>query len=69
MQQELEIGKDVWLKLPYGHFIIDSCVKPEQDVILIAGGTGISPFLSFLAGAIQNRKNQKNPSVLRYTKS
>ena len=41
---ECEIGKEVWLKLPYGDFIIDI----DQKSVLIAGGTGITPFLSFL---------------------
>jgi ferredoxin-NADP reductase len=35
----------VWVKLPYGEFTIN----PETDVCLLAGGTGITAFTSFLA--------------------
>jgi len=44
----LVIGREVWLKLPYGSFIIDSSIASDQDVVLIAGGTGISPYLPYL---------------------
>jgi ferredoxin-NADP reductase len=46
MIHELKIGSQVWLKLPYGIFNFDASIN--KDVILIAGGTGISPFISFL---------------------
>ena len=49
MSRELAPGKNVWLKLPYGHFIIHRTVPATRDIVLVAGGTGISPFLSFLA--------------------
>jgi len=48
MEQELSLGKHVWLKFPYGEFIIDSMVEPQDHVVLIAGGTGISPFIPFI---------------------
>ena len=48
MERELFVGREVWLKLPYGSFIIDNIVHENQDVVLVAGGTGISPFLSYL---------------------
>ncbi|PKL06107.1 MAG: hypothetical protein CVV53_06000, partial [Spirochaetae bacterium HGW-Spirochaetae-9] len=48
MEEILKPGLEVWLKLPYGSFIIDSFAAPGQDVVLIAGGTGISPFLPYL---------------------
>jgi NAD(P)H-flavin reductase len=48
MEHELFVGREVWLKLPYGSFIIDNIVHGNQDVVLVAGGTGISPFLSYL---------------------
>jgi ferredoxin-NADP reductase len=48
MEQELVIGRAVWLKLPYGTFIIDASISADQDVVLIAGGTGISPYLPYL---------------------
>jgi ferredoxin-NADP reductase len=46
MERELTIGKECWVKLPYGDFVIDA--DKNIQVILIAGGTGISPFIPFL---------------------
>lgn len=46
MEQELREGSVVWIKLPYGEFVIDS----SQDVVLVAGGTGISAYTAFLEG-------------------
>lgn len=46
MQRTLAVGRDVWIKLPYGDFII----QPKDEVILFAGGTGISAFTAFLLG-------------------
>jgi ferredoxin-NADP reductase len=40
-------GDEVWVKLPYGDFIIES--QGSGPLILVAGGTGITPFVSFLA--------------------
>ena len=44
MEEALKVGKTVWIKLPYGDFLIDS----SEHVFLIAGGTGISAFCAFL---------------------
>ncbi len=44
MEQELSVGRSVWVKLPYGDFVIDG----GRDVALFAGGTGISAFTAFL---------------------
>lgn len=46
MINELEEGDEVWLKLPFGDFNFDHAVG--RDAVLIAGGTGISPFIPFL---------------------
>jgi ferredoxin-NADP reductase len=46
---ELAEGDQVWVKLPYGDFVIQS--DDNAPVILIAGGTGITPFVSFVSGA------------------
>lgn len=46
MEKEIQQGRWVWVKLPYGEFVI-----PDQnDVVLFAGGTGITAFTSFLDG-------------------
>jgi len=44
MEQNLKVGSEVWLKLPYG----DLFTQPHNktNTIFIAGGTGITPFLS-----------------------
>jgi len=48
MEKELHTGKNVWLKFPYGSFIIDEVVGNNDPAILVAGGTGFTPFVSFL---------------------
>ena len=44
MEQVLKVGGEVWIKLPYGDFVIDG----SNDAVLLAGGTGISAFTAFL---------------------
>jgi predicted ferric reductase len=44
MAEELSVGKEVWLKLPYGELF--SLSTKKENVVFIAGGTGITPFLS-----------------------
>ena len=53
MYNEVKSGDVLWLKLPYGSFLI-----PDHDaeIVLIAGGTGITPFVSFLEYVIDNQK-------------
>jgi len=48
MESYLSPGKDVWLKLPYGDFIVDKPGRREEDAVLIAGGTGITPYVPYL---------------------
>jgi ferredoxin-NADP reductase len=45
MLHEAVPGANVWLKLPYGSFTLEDNGRPK---VLIAGGTGITPFVSFL---------------------
>jgi len=42
-------GDEVWVKLPFGDFVIEP--QGAAPLILIAGGTGITPFVSFLASS------------------
>ena len=44
MQDQLKVGSEVWLKLPYGDLLTQSHSK--MNTVFIAGGTGITPFLS-----------------------
>ena len=46
MEAELRTGGQLWVKMPYGEFI----VRADQDVCLLAGGTGVTAFTAFLAG-------------------
>jgi len=46
MESDLVEGRQVWIKMPYGDFVIDS----GTDVVLFAGGTGITAFTAFLEG-------------------
>jgi ferredoxin-NADP reductase len=46
MARELAQGGRVWVKLPYGEFVIED----RNDVVLFAGGTGITAFTAFLDG-------------------
>jgi ferredoxin-NADP reductase len=44
MEKTLKAGREVWVKMPYGDFVIDGA----SDAVLLAGGTGISAFTAFL---------------------
>lgn len=50
MEERLREGGEVWVKLPFGDFIIDAIAKAECDAVLVAGGTGVSPFVPFIEG-------------------
>jgi NAD(P)H-flavin reductase len=56
MQAELSVGKPVWIKLPFGDFVVAS----DAETVLIAGGTGITPFVQHLAA------NHEKPCMLVY---
>jgi ferredoxin-NADP reductase len=45
MENDLVEGRQVWIKMPYGDFVIDG----RSDVMLFGGGTGITAFTAFLA--------------------
>jgi ferredoxin-NADP reductase len=59
MEQELAEGEEIWVKLPYGEFIIDN----SRDVVLFAGGTGMTAFSAYID---QLEKDQENPIFLFY---
>lgn len=44
MEREMVEGSTVWVKLPYGEFVIESA----KDAVLFAGGTGVTAFTAFL---------------------
>lgn len=44
MESALVEGRQVWIKMPYGDFVVDG----RTDVALFAGGTGITAFTAYL---------------------
>ena len=54
MFSEIKKGDKLWIKLPYGNFSFNN---DDKDFVLIAGGTGITPYLAFLEYAIDNKLN------------
>lgn len=44
MEEKLKVGSEVWLKLPYGELFSQDHSKFNS--VFIAGGTGVTPFLS-----------------------
>ncbi len=58
MQDHLAPGKEVWLKLPYGDFTVQSVLTEKRDVILVAGGTGVSPYIPFVKKEIADFPEQ-----------
>jgi ferredoxin-NADP reductase len=53
MESALAEGKQAWIKMPYGDFVIER----TAEVVLFAGGTGITAFTAFLGDltAIEDR--------------
>jgi len=58
MERELAAGVQVWVKLPYGEFVVD----PATDAVLFAGGTGVTAFTAFL----QSLDTRSAPQVLLF---
>jgi len=57
MSEELFEGREIWLKLPYGDFIIEKYINTGNKIYLMAGGTGISPFIPFLLNYSKGKYN------------
>jgi len=54
MERELAAGRSIWVKLPYGDFVVDS----GTDVVLFAGGTGVTAFTAFLQSLQPNQASR-----------
>lgn len=59
MEKSMEEGSEVWLKLPYGNLFTQPHNK--TNTVFIAGGTGITPFLSLFTDTFFT--NYINPRV------
>ncbi len=69
MENELREGRILWIKMPYGEF----SVRNSTDVVLLAGGTGITAFTAFLGNLAPDHPNRvclaygaRNRSLLTY---
>jgi ferredoxin-NADP reductase len=69
MEAELHPGRTVWVKLPYGDFIISA----ENDICILAGGTGITAFTAFISALRPDYPHQvhlfygaRHPDLLIY---
>ena len=69
MENELHEGRMVWVKLPYGDFVI----RDANNVALLAGGTGITAFIAFIDGLTNEYNNNtflaygtRKPELLLY---
>jgi len=54
MERELRVGTSVWVKLPYGDFVVDGA----NDVVLFAGGTGVTAFTAFLHSLVSGPESR-----------
>lgn len=52
---ELKRGEEIMVDGPFGIFTIEDC---DKDLVFIAGGVGITPFMSIIKDKIENNKTQ-----------
>lgn len=59
MEKELKVGREVWLKLPFGELF----TQPHNKVntVFIAGGTGVTPYLSLFTH--ESFREYVNPKI------
>ncbi len=62
---ELKIGDSVWAKGPYGEFCVDKIGDCDR-IVMIAGGTGVTPFCSFMDSAINLKLIPADEVILYY---
>lgn len=72
MENELHEGRMVWVKLPYGDFVI----QDTGNVALLAGGTGITAFVAFMESLTDASRKKvflaygaRKPELLLYRES
>lgn len=52
---ELGVGSQCWLKLPYGSFLFPA----GEELVLVAGGVGITPYLSLFKQMLAEQSGQR----------
>ena len=62
---DLQVGDSVWGKGPYGEFVLDAS-HGYRRAVLIAGGTGITPFGAFMDAALTNGQLPLEAATLYY---
>lgn len=65
--QNLAIGASVEVLAPLGHFVISD--QGEKAIVMVATGSGITPFYSMISDLLQNKKDQRSITLywgLRY---
>lgn len=62
---EVEEGRTLWLKGPYGEFTVAPREGTER-VVLVAGGTGITPFCAYMEEEVLRPEKHVVPVVLHY---
>lgn len=60
--QQLVSGNRVWIQLPFGQFLLDPTLS--EPSILVAGGTGIAPFASYLQARLEQGTSDVPVSLL-----
>ena len=63
--EQLEPGTVVWAKGPYGDFAVGAAAG-ARDAVLVAGGTGITPFCAFMDAAISAGRLPVESATLHY---
>jgi ferredoxin-NADP reductase len=62
---EVQVGSMLWGKGPYGQFSVDGS-RGHGRTVLVAGGTGITPFCAFMDAALANGKLAPRETILHY---
>jgi nitric oxide dioxygenase len=52
LHDHVEAGSVIELGAPCGEFFLDTTVKPDRPLVLLAGGIGITPLMSILLSAL-----------------
>ncbi len=59
----LEVGQTAWMRGPFGNgYDVKEC--EGQDVLFVAGGLGLAPCRSFIAGVLDNRDKYGDVTIL-----
>jgi ferredoxin-NADP reductase len=62
--QDLEIGSPAMIEGPHGFYVLPE--RPSRPFVLVAGGIGITPFMSMLRHATRNDYDPGHPITLLY---